>query len=105
MLVEGPTDDARETLSQGSDGSPVNFFDPATCEAILHGLRDRDGRMPTFSPPGTPPPALDTEMSTRERHTQTTVTRTADKATHTFQDVTHTGTQVVSRPHMWTSAN
>jgi len=34
-------------MSQGSGGSPVNFLDPATCEAILDGLRDTDGTCPT----------------------------------------------------------
>jgi len=64
MLVEGPTD-TPETMSQGSGGSPVNFLDPATWEAILDGLRDTDGHMPDFdNAPGTPPPSLPLEMTT-----------------------------------------
>jgi len=106
MLAEGPTGDARETMSQGSSGSPVDFLDSATCEAILDGLRDSDGRMPTFSPPGTPPPALDIEATQRDRHTQTRTGAkyTADKASNTFIDVTDAATQVVGRPHLRTSS-
>jgi len=77
MLAEGPTDDAQgDTMSQGSSGSPVNFLDPATCEAILDGLRDTDGHMPEFavSPPGTPPPQLELERTRVDSHTQTGAT-------------------------------
>jgi len=93
-------------MSQGSGGSPVNFLDPATCEAILDGLWDADERMPAFavSPPGTPPPLLLLEMTTRDGHTQTGVSYSREKATNTFIDVTDAATQVVSRPHLWTSA-
>jgi len=93
-------------MSQGSGGSPVNFLDPATCDAILDGLRDRDGRMPNFSvsPPGTPLPFLPAAMTTRDRHTQTRVAYTREKATSTFIDVTPTATQVASRPHLWSSS-
>jgi len=106
MLVEGLIDDARETRSQGSGGSPVDFLDPATCEAILNGLYDTDGRIPEFSegPPGTPPQSLPLEVATHDGHTQTGVAYTREKATNTFIDVTHTATQVVSRPHHWTSS-
>jgi len=96
MLVEGPTD-TRETMSQGSGGSPVHFLDTATCNAILEGLRDTDGHMPDFdSAPCTPPPALPLEVTHVDGHTQTGVAFTREKATSTFIDVTHTATQVVS---------
>jgi len=53
LSLEEPTDD---TMSQGSHGSPVNFLDPATCDAILEGLRDTVGSLPDFTggPTGTP---------------------------------------------------
>jgi len=62
MLVEGTLEDTR---SQGSGGSPINFLDPATCDAILEGLRDQEGCIPDFavSPPGTPPPDLPLKIS------------------------------------------
>jgi len=100
MLVEGPTD----TTSQGSGGSPVNFLDTATCDAILEGLRDADGTMPDFTSPDSPAPELERDTTPTDRSTQTRVKRTAEKAMNTFTDVTHTATQVVSRPHLWTSA-
>jgi len=47
-------------MSQGSDGSPVQFLDPATCDDILANLRGADGILPNFdSEPGTPPPTLE----------------------------------------------
>jgi len=103
MLVEGPLVDIR---SQGSGGSPVNFLDTATCDAILEGLRDQEGRIPDFtvSPPGTPPPHLPLEKTHVDGHTQTGATYTRDKACNTFIDVTDTATQVASRPHVWSSA-
>jgi len=58
LWPEGPTDHTQgETMSQGSGESPVNFLDPATCDAILEGLRDQERYIPDFtvSPPGTPP--------------------------------------------------
>jgi len=39
----------QETRSQGSGGLPVDFLDPATCDAVLDGLRDTEGRIPDFS--------------------------------------------------------
>jgi len=104
MLVEGPLVDIR---SQGSGGSPVNFLDQVTCDAILEGLQDQEGHIPDFtvSPPGTPPPHLPRERTTYvDGHTQTGATYTREKATSTFIDVTHTATQVASKPHVWTSA-
>jgi len=103
MLVEGPTD-TRETTSQGSGGSPVNFLDTATCDAILEGLRDADGMMPDLASPDSPAPELEMDMTPHDRYTQTKVKRTAEKGINTFTDVTHTATQVVSRPHRWTSS-
>jgi len=103
MLVEGLTD-TRETTSQGSGGSPVNFLDTATCDAILEGLRDADGMMPDFASPDSPAPELERDMTPRDRYTQMRAKRTAEKGMNTFTDVTHTATQVVSRPHRWTSA-
>jgi len=94
MLVEGPTNDDRETMSQGSGVSPVNFLDPATCDAILEGLRDQAGCIPDFavSPPGILLPDLPLEISKRDGHTQTGVAYTRDKATNTFVDVTDAAT-------------
>jgi len=43
-------------------------------------------------------------MTTRDGHTQTGVSYSREKATNTFIDVTDAATQVVSRPHRWTSA-
>jgi len=107
LWPEGPTNHAQETMSQGSGGSPVNFLDTATYDAILEGLRDKEGSLPDFtgSPPGTPPPSLQHETTYVDGHTQTGATYTRDKASNTFIDVTHTATQVSSRPHVWTSAS
>jgi len=92
-------------MSQGSGGSPVDFLDTATYEAILDSLRDDTGRTPAFSgsPPGTPP-QLSLETTTCDGHTQTGATFTREKATNTFSDVTLTARQVSSRPHVWSSA-
>jgi len=92
-------------MSLGSGGSPVDFLDTATYEAILESLRDDPGQTPAFSgsPPGTPPD-LPLEMTTCDGHTQTGATYTREKATMTFADVTHTATQVACRPHLWTTA-
>jgi len=63
-------------MSQGSEGSSVLFFDPATCDDNLADLRGADGRLPTFdSEPGTPPPALEAEVACGERGTQTSPTQ------------------------------
>jgi len=93
-------------MSQASGGSPVNFLDPATCDAILEGLRDQVNCLPDFnvSPPGTPPPYLPLEVTLVDGHTQTGATYTRDKASNTFLDVTHTATQVASRPHVWSTS-
>jgi len=54
-------------MSQGSDGSPVQLLDPATCDDILADFRGADGRLPNFdSKPGTPPPALEAEVAREE---------------------------------------
>jgi len=60
-------------MSQGSEGSPILFFDPAACDDILADLRGEDGRLPTFSDskPGSPPPTLEAEETHSERATQT----------------------------------
>jgi len=98
-------------MSQGSGGSPINFLDTATCDAILEGLRDTEGSLPDFSgsppgtPPGTPLPELPREITHVDGHTQTGATYTLEKGTSTFVDVTHTGTQVACRPHVWTTAS
>jgi len=47
---------------------------------------------------------LSLETTTCDGHTQTGATFTRKKATNTFIDLTHTATQVSSRPHVWTSA-
>jgi len=93
-------------MSLGSGKSPIDFLDPATCDAILEGLRDTEGSLPDFTggPPGTPPPALSREVTKRDGHTQTGAFSTREKATSTFVDVTHTATQVACRPHTWTTA-
>jgi len=51
-----------------------------------------------------PPPYLPLEVTLIDGHTQTGATYTRDKATLTFINVTHTATQVASRPHVWSSA-
>jgi len=96
--AEGPTDgpdtlswdDAQaqysqgaEAMSQGSEGSPFLFLDPAACDYILADLRGEDGRLPTFSDsePGTPPPTLEAEESHGERATQTSPVPTHDQST------------------------
>jgi len=101
LWPEGPTDN-QDTMSLGSGGSPIDFIDPATYEAILVSLRDDPGQTPAFSgsPPGTPP-QLSLETTTRDgRHTQTGATFSREKSTMTFVDVTHTATQVACRPHL-----
>jgi len=102
LSAEEPTE---ETMSLGSGGSPVDFLDPATYEAILESLRDVPGQTPAFSgsPPGTPP-QLSLETTTRDGHTQTGAFSTREKSTSTFVDVTHTATQVSIRPHVWSSS-
>jgi len=56
-----------EAMSQGSEGSPVQFLDPATCDDILADLRRADGSLPTFdSKLGTPPLALEAEVACGE---------------------------------------
>jgi len=92
-------------MSQGSGGSPVNFMDPATGDAILNGLRDADGHMSDFnSAPGTPPPSLDLEVTRVDGHTQTGATFTRDKVTATIISVADAATQVLSRTHRATSS-
>jgi len=72
----------------------------------LDGLQDTEGHIPDFtvSPPGSPPPLLPLEVTTRDGHTQTGEAFHRDKATMTFRDVTHMATQVACRPHVWSSA-
>jgi len=56
LWPEEPTGQ-EETMSLGSGGSPVDFLDTATYEAILDSFREDPGQTPAFSgsPPGTPP--------------------------------------------------
>jgi len=59
-------------MSQGSEGSPVFFLDPAACDEILADFRGEDGSLPTFdSERGSPPPTLEAEETHGERATQT----------------------------------
>jgi len=85
-----------EAMSQGS-GSPVAFLDATTCEDILADIRRPDGTLPDFgsipSEPESPPPALELEVTHSDRVTQTELAPSRDQAT-----------QVLSRPHRWTSA-
>jgi len=71
-------------MSQGS-GSPVNFLDTETCDTILKDLRDAHRKLPDFnsveSEPGSPPPALELEVTHGERGTQTSPASTQDQAT------------------------
>jgi len=100
MLVEGPTVTRETSLG----GSPVQFFDLATCDALLEGLREADGTLPDFTTSDLPPPDLERDTAPTNRSTQTRRTRTTERGNNTFLDVTHTATQVVSRPHLWTTA-
>jgi len=100
-----------EAMSQGS-GSPINLLDPETCDGILQDLRRANGQLPDFhsvgSKPGSPPPALELEMTHGERGTQTSPALTHDKSTDVLAIPTSTSdqaTQVLSRPHQGTSAN
>jgi len=85
-----------ETMSQGS-GSPITFLDPITCNDIMADLRRADGQLPDFgsvgSEPGSPPLALELEVTHCEREAQTSPSLTQDQAT-----------QVLSRPHQGTSS-
>jgi len=98
-----------EAMSQGSEGSPVLFLDPAACEDILADLRGADCSLPTFeSDPGSPPPTLEAEVSCGERATQTSPVQTQDQAAYVLMvpppvSVADTATQVISRPHQATS--
>jgi len=99
-----------EGMSQGSDGSPVNFLDPATCDDILHNLRHADGSFPTFdsSDPGSPPPTLESEVAHGERATQTSPVPTHDQSTNVLMvpapvSTSDQATQVISRPHQASS--
>jgi len=56
-----------EAMSQGSEGSPVLFLDPAACDNILTDLRSSDGSLSMFdSDPGSPPPAFEAEVACGE---------------------------------------
>jgi len=97
-----------EAMSQGSEGSPVLFLDPAACNNILANLRGEDGCLPTFSDsePGTPFPTLEAEETHGERATQTSPVQTHDQSTSVLPAPVSTSdqsTQVVSRPHQATS--
>jgi len=85
-----------EAMSQGS-GSPVTFLDTATCDDILADIRGPDGTLPDFghiaSEPGSPPPALELEVTHSEGETQTDPALTQDLAT-----------QVLSRIHQGKSS-
>jgi len=105
LWPEAPTVPQEEAMSQG--GSPVDFLDQATCDAILEGLRDQEGHIPDFtdSPPGNPPPNLPRETTSRDGHTQTGACHSQrEKASNTHIDVADAATQVISRPHLWSTA-
>jgi len=93
-------------MSQGSDGSLVQFLDPATCDVILNDLRHADGSFPNFdsSDPGSPVPVLEAEVACGERSTQTSPVPTQDQSTYVLMvptpvSVSDQATQVISRPH------
>jgi len=97
-------------MNQGSDGSPVNFLDPATCDDILHDLQHADGSFPTFyfSDPGSPPPALEAAVAYGKRGTQTSPLLTHDQSTNVIKvpapvSTSNQATQVISRPHQASS--
>jgi len=95
-------DDARASFSRGAgspgSGSPITFLDPSTCDDILADIRGPDGTLPDFgsipSEPGSPPPALELEVTHSEQGIQTDPAPTQDQAT-----------QVLSRPHQGTSSS
>jgi len=95
-------------MSQGSEGSPVLFLDPAACDDTLADLRGESGRLPTFSDsePGSPPPTLEAEEAHGERATQTSPVQRHDQSTSALPTVSTSdqSTQVISRPHQATSA-
>jgi len=96
-------------MSQGSEGSPVLFLDPAACDDILADLRGADGRLPSFSDdsePGIPPPTLEAEETHSERATQTSPVPTHHQSTSILPAPVYTSdqaTQVIGRPHQATS--
>jgi len=100
-----------ESMSQGS-GSPVNFLDTAACDDILQDIRVPDCKLPDFgsirSEPGSPPPALELEVTHGERGTQTSPAPTQDRATTVLivsaRTTSDQATQVLSRPHQGTSS-
>jgi len=88
-------------MSQGSDGSPVQFLNRATCNDILVDLRGVDGRLPTFdSERGTPPPALVAEVARGERGSQTSHSPMVQNTVTQVDQVTVEDqfTQVLIRP-------
>jgi len=84
-----------KAMSQGS-GSPIAFLDPGTCDDILADIRRPNGTLPDFgsipSELGSPPPALELEVTHSDRVTQTDPAQTLDQVT-----------QVLSHPHQGTS--
>jgi len=96
-----------EAMSQGS-GSPINLLDPETCDGILQDLRGADGQLPDFgsvgSEPGSPPPALELEVTHSVRETQTppgSVPGPSNNCPHRPRPTPtcDRATQVLSRPH------
>jgi len=71
-------------VSQGS-GSPVTFLEATTCDDILADIRGPDGTLPDFgsilSEPGSPPPALELEVTHSDRVTQTDPAPSRDHTT------------------------
>jgi len=98
-----------EAMSQGSEGSPVLFLDPAACDDILADLRGADEHLPSFSDdsePGTPSPTLEAEETNGERATQTSQVPTHDQSTSILPVPVSTSdqaTQVIGHPHQASS--